>query len=61
MAAVMRARARDPLTAISDRSLNVLAYAAISRAWVSVSQPETSSTLTCLSSKIQKFSTGQTA
>ena len=34
---------------------------AISRGWVSVSQPETSSTFTCLSSKIQKSSTGHTA
>jgi hypothetical protein len=31
----------------------------ISRGWVSVSQPDTSSTLTCLSSKPQKSSTGQ--
>jgi hypothetical protein len=61
MAAVMRLRAFAPYTAWSARSANTSAYMATSRGCVTVRCPDTSSTATRSSSKIQKLSIGQVA
>ena len=50
IAAVISLRACAPLAASSDSLAKLWAYIAISRGWVKVSQPETSSRFTCLSS-----------
>src|SRR5215469_9709753 len=61
MAWPISARAAVPYTAISDSRRNASAYISISLGCVTLSQPDTSSTLTSVSSNRKNISTGRSS